>query len=151
MNHIISILLFSSVISLSASEESAVDIAKRVIADQSSAYTPGMNLTISSGSNDPKDIELAVAAKKSNEVLRLYMLGDAVPEKIRITYAITVLSRKRVTNEDFRMSLSSFGTIDVQKKDGYLRDGLILAARLTETWIQTGSARNELKSGSGAD
>ena len=56
------------------------------------------------------------------------MISDAVPEKVRIAYALSVLRGKRIPESSFRI----FGNIDIKKNDGYLKDGLILAARFAE-------------------
>lgn len=111
-------------------EETAVEIAKRVIADQSSAYTSPF--VIESPSGMPKDIQLQLAGKKANDAIRSYMLGDSVPEKTRIAYAITVLAGKRMP-ELFEHSLELKAPyLDIRKNDQYLSDGLILATRLEE-------------------
>jgi hypothetical protein len=128
MKHIIALLLLVSASSSFAVEESADDIAKRVIVDRSSAHILLPTGPISYvPPRPPGEDQLAAAAIKAFDALTTYILSDAVPEKVRIAYAIRVLVGKRVPKASFHVI-----TIDTAINDGYLKDGLILAARFAE-------------------
>lgn len=120
-----------------AREESAVDIAKRVIADSSTAYTPRparpMGFVPKPPVRKEEDIQLERAAEKARKEIHSYMLGEDVPEKTRIAYAITVLATKRIPDPFGLPTTATLGgSVDVAKNDQFLRDGLVLAARLEE-------------------
>lgn len=125
----VSVLFLASALSSFAGEESAGEVAKRVIADKTSAFTP-IELPamggVSAEVREPGDEELANAAQKSSDVLVAYMLGDSVPEKVRIAYAIGVLASKRIPKSTKYL----FGQVDRQKNEGYIKDARILTARL---------------------
>ena len=110
-------------------QETGVNIAMRVIADESVAFIP---LQFEEGlmgddPRDPQDAQLAEAASNCHNLVRKYMLGDNIPEKVRIAYAIRLLANKRMPTP-----VSPLGKLDAKKNDRYLKDGLALAARLTE-------------------
>ena len=136
MKSIISIFLVVSLVTVAcADQESAIDIAKRVIADKSSPYTP-LDLPPASyvpapPPRNPEDVQLETAARKSQDIVAAYWLSDAIPEKIRIAYAISVLASKRAVWSPNGKNLI-IGKLDKDMVDGYLKDGLILAARLAE-------------------
>ena len=129
---ILSVFLLALVSPLSAAEESAEDIAKRVIEDKSSAYTPvdlGYTIIPDPPKRNPEEDRLMQAAIESRIFINLHMLSDKVPEKTRIAYAISVLASKRISTTSHRIIL---GTLDKRKNDGYLKDSQILIARLKE-------------------
>ena len=81
-----------------AVEETGVNIAMRVIADESVAFIP---LQFEEGlmGDDPRapqDAQPAEAASNCHNLVRRYMLGDNIPEKVRIAYAIRLLANKRM-------------------------------------------------------
>lgn len=129
MNHTAMILLLAFAPPLVALAETADEVARRVIADTSSAYTPVEPVLSLPPERSPEDDRLAEAAKKSQKVVREFMLSDATPEKTRIAYAIGVLAAKRVSRG---MRVSVLGEFDTKKNDQYLIDARVLSARLAE-------------------
>jgi hypothetical protein len=123
-----------------ACEESATAIAKRVIADQSSAFTPSPLEEVPRGVahrtysfDSPDDIASKIASNKAHEVMRDFMLSEAVSEQTRIAYAITLLSNKMIPKLN-EMAITSLGivrySVDRSKVDQYRNDRLILEKRL---------------------
>ncbi|MEM9235574.1 MAG: hypothetical protein AAGB14_02270 [Verrucomicrobiota bacterium] len=116
----------------SAAEEPAFELAKRVIEDKTLAFedyqtqVPTMSI-ISADVRDPRGDQLVAASKSADEVIEAYLLGEKVPEKVRVAFAIRILASKRIQNE---RPPHLFGKFDKEKNDQFLEEGLILAARL---------------------
>ncbi|MGB6222776.1 hypothetical protein, partial [Haloferula sp.] len=117
----------------STAEESPVDLAKRVIADKSQAFTT-IDIehagVVSAEVRDPKEETLIEASKEAERTFETYMLGDSVPEDVRIAYAIRLLAAKWIPTKGAHQY--GFGKFDKEKNDQFLRDALALSARLAE-------------------
>ena len=137
MKNYLLLLVLTFATASSAREESAVEIAKRVIADPSTAYTPRpampMGFVPKPSPRKEEEVQLERATEKARKEIHSYMLGEDVPEKTRIAYAITVLATKRIP-EPFGLPTTAMlgGSVDVAKNEQFLHDGLVLAARLEE-------------------
>lgn len=115
---------------LQAGEESANDIAKRVIAEPMSENKLSREKEFPQGiGSRQEDFLLADAGDHSRDLMRNYMLSDSATEKVRIAYAITLLAKKRYPQPGVGKS-SAFGNPD--KNEQYLKDGLALVSRLGE-------------------
>jgi hypothetical protein len=120
---------------LSSGEETAIEVAKRVILDKSSAYKTTKPISMGIIRNryqDSRENKLVEAAAQSQNIAKEYIeasiLKDGTPEKVLLSYAIQVLHSKRIPWETNPNMLG----IDSAKNESYLQDGLMLAARLNE-------------------
>lgn len=141
MKTLITICILFLAILNSPAEESPVEVAKRVIADKSQAFTLidlGITGVTSADRRDPRDDEFAIASKEAEAAMVAYMLGDSVPEMVRVAYAIRVLASKRVRTTGFH----PLG-LDEEKNEQFLKDGLTLANRLAE--LKEAKTGNDLK------
>ena len=124
MKSIISIFLVVSLVTVAcADQESAIDIAKRVIADKSSPYTPldlaPPGYVPAPLPRNPEDVKLETAARQSQDIVAAYWLSDAIPEKIRIAYAISVLASKRAVWSPNDKRQIIVGKLDKDMVDGH--------------------------------
>jgi hypothetical protein len=120
---------------LASGEETAIEIARRVIQDKSSVYKKPQSIPMGIlriPYQDPNENKLVEAAGHSQNIIKEYIeasiLKDDTPEKMLLSYAIQVLHSKRIPWETNPNMLG----IDTEKNQSYLEDGLKLAARLNE-------------------
>jgi hypothetical protein len=121
-----------------AGDKSANDIAKRVITDQFSIFPPIMRASIVTPEKPRQQSPQEIALEKSKEVLRMYMISDKAPEKVRIAYAITVLADKR-TPRAFNLEEQ---TPDESMYKQNLEDSKALTRRLIEIEAEQVAAPN---------
>lgn len=117
--------------------ETTTEIARRVIKDKTTAYiTPSPHHQFTGvfkrRYRDPDENRLVEAATQSEKLIESYIeaqiLDNKTPESVLLAYAIHVLKTKRIPWETGGSMLG----IDTEKNQGYLDDGLKLAARLDE-------------------
>lgn len=117
--------------------ETTTEIARRVIKDKTTAYItppPHHQITgvVKNRYRDPNENRLVEASTQSEKLIESYIeaqiLDNKTPESVLLAYAIHVLKTKRIPWEKNPNMLG----IDTEKNQGYLDDGLKLAARLDE-------------------
>ena len=130
MKHTIAILMLVCSSFLQAGEESAADVAKRVIAQPIAENKLAGEKERPEGiGSRQEDFQLADAGDHSRDLIRTYMLSDSVTEKVRIAYAITLVAQKRHPQPSVGQGVF-FG--DRDKNEQYLKDGLVLISRLRD-------------------
>jgi hypothetical protein len=129
MQHTVVILMLVCCSFLQAVEESANDVAKRVIAAPIAENKLAREKEHPQGiGSRQEDFQLADAGDNSRNLIRAYMLSESVTEKVRIAYAITLVAQRRQPQP----SLGQGFAVDRDMNEQFLKDGLVLISRLAE-------------------
>lgn len=129
--YLILVVLFAS-LPVCRGEETAVEVARRVIRDKSPVTVGSHPRPIAMAAmvvyQDSSENRLVEAANNCGPIIEEYILNEGTPEPVLLAYAIRVLRSKRIPWETNPNMLG----VDTRKNQGYLNDGLMLAARLDE-------------------